>query len=294
MRVFLLVAFLLNSVAIAQKSNSSILHHTHTRMIDVGGTKMYCEVSGKGPPILFLHTGLMDCRMWDDQVRSLSRRYMVIRCDLRGYGKTPRGSVRFSHYRDIATLLDSLGIAKVHLVGASFGGKVAIDVALAFPQRIRSLVLCAPDISGTAPTAELLSIDSTEESYLKKYDFVHAAEFNVRTWVVGPYRRAEEVSVELQQKIIAMQLHNYSIPSPEGAQNVPLEPRAMRRIGEIRIPTLILIGDKDIRSFQTLSEIIANGIPTAIRIVIPNVAHMIPMEKPELFNHMLLDFITNK
>lgn len=262
--------------------------------IDVGGTTMYYEAYGTGQPILLIHAGIADCRMWDEQVRELSSRYLVLRCDLPGFGRTQRRSDRFSHHRDVATLLDSLGIDKVHLVGASFGGRVAIDFALAYPERTRSLILCAPAISGMIPSRELEAIDSTEDAFLKKGDLEGAAEFSIRTWVVGPSRRPGEVSSNLLQKVKEMQLHNYAIPSPTSAQSIPLEPRAITRLEKIGAPTLILIGDKDVPYFQSLSAIAAERISNAKRIVMPNAAHMISMEKPETFNRILIDFLADK
>ncbi|MGA9365565.1 MAG: alpha/beta hydrolase [Bacteroidota bacterium] len=262
--------------------------------IDVGGTTMYYEAYGTGQPILLIHAGIADCRMWDEQVRELSSRYLVLRCDLRGFGRTQRRSDRFSHHRDVATLLDSLGIDKVHLVGASFGGRVAIDFALAYPERTRSLILCAPAISGMIPSRELEAIDSTEDAFLKKGDLEGAAEFSIRTWVLGPSRRPSEVSSNLLQKVKEMQLHNYAIPSPTSAQSIPLEPRAITRLEKIGAPTLILIGDKDVLYFQSLSAIAAERISNAKRIVMPNAAHMISMEKPETFNRILIDFLADK
>lgn len=294
MLTIILIAALVSASGCAstRKEISAIPTPTRPGMIDIGGTRMYYEVSGTGQPVLFLHAGIADCRMWDEQVTVLSRQLMAIRCDLRGFGRTPRGSVRFSHYHDVAALLDSLGITRVHVVGASFGGRVAIDFALAYPQRIRSLVLCSPAISGAPSTPEMDSIDSTEESLLKNGDREGAAEFNVRTWVVGPSRRPDEVPSALRQRVKAMQLDNYLLPSPVGAVSVSLEPRAMTRLEDIASPTLIMCGDKDVSFFQDLSAVAAQRIPHAQRTIVPGAAHMISMEKPEVFNRLLLDFIT--
>ena len=273
-----------------EKSASS----ARSGVIDVGRTAMYYEVSGTGQPVLFLHAGIADCGMWDEQVRVFSREYLVIRCDLRGFGKTSRGSVPFSHYRDVATLLDSLGIDRAHVVGSSFGGRVAIDFALAYPRRVLSLVLCSPAISGAPSTPDLDMIDSTEESLLKKGDLAGAADFEVRTWVVGPHRNPGEVSSALRQRVKAMLEHNYSLPSLPGAKSVPLEPRAMTRLEDIHVPTLIMIGDKDVLSFQDLSLVASRRIPQARRVVVPGAAHMINLEKPIEFNRILMDFIEHQ
>ena len=296
MRMAIVVLAFLCKFAIAagQSENVTTSDSLHSGAIDVGGTMMYYEARGAGQPILLIHAGIADCRMWDGQIGQLSLQHMVIRCDLRGFGRTPRGAVRFSHYRDLATLLDSLGITRVHVVGASFGGRVAIDFALAYPQRIHSLIVCAPAISGMTPSPELLGIDSTEEAFLKNGDLDGAAEFNVQTWVVGPYRQPGEVSSTIRQRVKEMQLHNYAVPSPSGAESIPLEPRAITRLEEIGAPTLVLIGDKDVSFFQSLSAVAANRIPNAKRSIIPGAAHMISMEKAEIFNRILADFVANK
>jgi 3-oxoadipate enol-lactonase len=292
--IIISVTICIYGCATIPKNNTSLPAPSKSGAFDIGGTIMYYEIFGQGQPVLFIHAGIADSRMWDEQVGPLSLQYMIIRYDLRGFGRTPRGTVRFSHYHDIAVLLDSLRIGNVHVVGASFGGRVAIDFALAFPQRARSLTLCAPAISGAIPSSEMLNIDSTEKALLKKGDQKGAAEFEVRTWVIGPNRQPNEVSLALQKKVAEMQLHNYSIPSPISAESVPLEPRAITQLENIHIPTLVLVGDKDVQSFQNLSEIITNRILNAKRIVIPNVAHMISMERPDTFNQILIDFISDK
>ena len=88
-----------------------------------------------------------------------------------------------------------------------------------------------------------------------------------------------------------MQLHIYEMESPAGAQSVPVDPRAITRLEDIHAPTLIMIGDKDVASFQNLATIAATRIPHARKTVIAGVAHMISMEKPEIFNRLLLGFV---
>ncbi len=261
---------------------------------DVGGTRMYYEAAGSGEPILFLHAGVTDCRMWDEQFIAFCRSHRVVRCDLRGFGKTPRGAVPFSHYRDVATLLDSLRILKVRIVAISFGGSVALDFALAYPERVRSLTLIAPAISGMRPSAELLAIDSTEESLVSAGKLEQAADFDVRTWAVGPARQSDQVSAGLQRKVREMQLHNLRVLSPTGATLVPLEPRAFTRLEEILPPTLILVGDKDLQFFRDLSKSASKRIPHATMRVIPDAAHLIPMEKPGIFNSLLEAFLKDR
>ncbi len=269
-------------------------HGVVSGTFDIGGTQMYYEAAGSGDPMLFLHAGVTDCRMWDEQFLAFSRSHRVVRCDLRGFGKTPRGAVPFSHYRDVAALLDSLKIRRTHIVAISFGGSVALDFALAYPERVRSLTLVAPAISGMQPSAELLAIDSTEESLVNAGKLEQAAEFDARTWAVGPLRHSDQVSGELQRKVREMQLHNLRVPRPAGATLIPLQPRAFTRLEEILPPTLILVGDKDLQFFRQLSTSASERIPHATMRVIPDAAHLLPMEKPGIFNGLLEAFLKDR
>ena len=105
-------------------------------------------MEGTGDPVVFIHAGIANLRMWDDQAAGLSDRYRVIRYDTRGYGRTETEAVEFSNRADIAALLDRLGEASAHVVGLSRGGVIALDFAIERPDRVRSLVFAAGGISG--------------------------------------------------------------------------------------------------------------------------------------------------
>jgi len=107
--------------------------------VEAQGAKLHYEVAGEGRPLLLLHAGVRDSRMWDPQWQELSARYRVIRTDLRGYGRTVVLSGQFSYHEDVAALLRHLGEESAFVVGLSFGGRVAIDFALAFPEMVSIL-----------------------------------------------------------------------------------------------------------------------------------------------------------
>jgi hypothetical protein len=106
MAVLACVAGCLACVAVHDGDSAAVVQ-SRSGVTTVEGTSIHYDVSGTGQPILLLHAGVADSRMWDEQVRALSPYYTVIRCDLRGFGRTPAGLVPFSHYRDVAALLDS-------------------------------------------------------------------------------------------------------------------------------------------------------------------------------------------
>ena len=116
--------------------------------LETNGARIYYEVDGAGDPVLLIHAGVANLRMWDDQVAALRDSYRVIRYDTRGYGRTETDAVEFSNRADIAALLDHLGEASAHIVGLSRGGMIALDFAVEYPERVRSLVVAAGGIGG--------------------------------------------------------------------------------------------------------------------------------------------------
>jgi pimeloyl-ACP methyl ester carboxylesterase len=253
--------------------------------------QIFYDVSGSGPPVVLLHAGVAHSRMWDEQVKVFSRRHTVVRYDLRGFGRSPAASGSFAHYRDVSDLLTMLGIDKAHLVGLSFGGRVAIDFALAYPDKVRSLVLASAAIGGAEPSAEMREYDRQESALLEKGDRERAADLNVRTWVVGHGRSPAAVPLGIRTAVRTMQLENYAVSSSVEAKSVRLDPPAITRLEQIHVPTLVLVGDRDMAWFQELAQTLARRIPGAEKRGIPNVAHMINLEQPDLFDRLVQEFL---
>src|SRR5579859_6234281 len=119
-----------------------------SKILDVSGGKISYEEAGRGRPIVLLHEGIADRRMWDREFPRLALGHQVVRYDLRGYGSSPPATAPFSPVRDLVTLLDHLGMKQPLIVGPSVGGKIALDLTLAHPERVGALLLVAPGYSG--------------------------------------------------------------------------------------------------------------------------------------------------
>src|SRR6266700_7840364 len=154
-----------------------------TGYLDVQGAPLSYEVAGQGPALLLLHAGIADHRMWDQQFAVFAQQYQTIRYDLRSFGKSQVPAGPFAHYEDPAALLHHLGVNKAHVIGASFGGKVALDFALAYPAMTDSLVLVAPNLGGYPPSEEILRFGKEEDALLERGDIEAATELNLRMWV---------------------------------------------------------------------------------------------------------------
>jgi len=121
---------------------------SETSYLDVPGARIAYEDQGNGPAVVFSHAALGDRRMWDPQVGPFSERFRVVRYDARGFGKTTSEGSPFARHEDLLRLLDETGIERPHLVGASLGGRVSIDFALAHPGRVASLVVVGSALQG--------------------------------------------------------------------------------------------------------------------------------------------------
>jgi 3-oxoadipate enol-lactonase len=122
-----------------------------TGMAEVNGARIYFVVAGEGDPLVLVHAGIADSRMWEDQLIVFADRYRIIRHDMRGFGMTAMVEGQFSHYEDLRALLDSLDVERAHLVGCSMGGGAVLDFALEYPQRVGNLVLVGSAVCGFGP-----------------------------------------------------------------------------------------------------------------------------------------------
>lgn len=262
-----------------------------TGSLHVQGAPLYYKVTGQGYPLLLLHAGIADSRMWDDHIPVFAQHYQVIRYDLRGYGKSRFPAAPFASYEDPAELLRALQVEKAHVIGASFGGKIAVDFTLAHPEMVRSLVLIAPSIGGTKPSPDVLRFNEEEEALLEHGDLAGATELNMRMWVDGPRRPPEQVDPKVRKRVYEMQYHAFTVPEPEEADDQALQPPAITRLAEIRVPTLIIVGDYDHPEKLALGRHLAAELPNTRLEIVAGAAHMVSMEQPEQFNRIVLAFL---
>ena len=257
----------------------------------INGANLHVTVSGAGEPLLLIHAGVADSRMFKPQLAAFEARYRVIRFDMRGFGRSNLPPGQFSNIADVGGLLDHLGVAQAHMLGVSFGGLVALDFALAHPDRVKSLILGAPSISGEAPSERIRQFWSEEEALLEAGDLAGATEVNLRLWVDGPQRTPEQVDPAVREQVRAMQMHIFQIPVPDDLEELSPEPSAIERLAEVKLPTLIIVGSLDLPEKVASAERLATEIGNARYAVIEGAAHMMNMEKPAEFNQLVLDFL---
>jgi pimeloyl-ACP methyl ester carboxylesterase len=260
-------------------------------LADVNGTQLYYEAAGEGHPLVLLHSGLTDSQMWDAQWATFAQHYRVVRCDLRGFGRSGAASGSFSCREDLYQLLRLLGIERAYLLGASMGGQMALDFTLEHPAMVAALILVGAGISGEKPSDFLLERWKEIDAAAEGGDLARAVELELRLWVDGPGRVPEQVDPAVREQVRQVNTRNFERSQQEQGQPQSLEPPAISRLGEIQVPTLVLVGEYDVPDKLASANLLARGISGAQKVVIPGAAHLPSMEQPEQFNQLVLAFL---
>lgn len=261
--------------------------------IKVKDATLAYDESGTGSPVLLLHAGIADRRMWRPMAPALAARHRVIAPDLRGYGESELPPTPFAHHDDVVGLLDALDIERAALVGCSFGGAVAIDTALAHPDRVTALALFGTAVSGHEWSDEANDLWDTLIGEVDPEDLDANAAAEVRFWVIGPGRAPQDVDPNLTAFAFVMDLRALAAERSLGAVDVAeLEPPAIGRLTELRIPVLVTAGAADLPDVSRLADRIAAEAPQATRLPdIPDAAHLLPLENPTAVTTPLLTFL---
>lgn len=259
-----------------------------TGSVPVPGSTLFYEEWGAGPAVILIHGGMLDHRMWDPQMEALARSHRVIRYDVAGHGQSPIPEGPWKNYEHLGLLMDALNVDSASLVGLSLGGRIATDFAIAHPEKVISLVLVDPGISGFPFTGR----DFTARqggSYQARMtgDSRKVAELFLASWLAGPHRTPAQVDPAVWAKALEMATPN----ALKRADGLELEPPALGRLCEIKVPVLLIEGELDCEDIHRITSLIERRVGGARRVVIPGVAHMPNLERPAEVNRLLLDFL---
>ena len=243
-------------------------------------------------PLLLLHAGVADRRMWDPVWAALTASRDVIRLDLRGFGASvTRPDGLLDPVADVLAVLAAEGIGAADLVGVSFGAGVAVEVALTRPSAVASLLLVAPGGSLLASrTPDFAAFAAAENAALEAGDLSAAADANVTWWVVGPGRSASAVPAEARSLVHAMQQRAFELTVDwDDVEEAELDPPALERLADIGVPTTVLLGAHDLETVRLAAAAVVAGIPGARLVEWPDAAHLPPLEHPARFAALVLD-----
>lgn len=257
--------------------------------VQSGQAELAFDRSGSGSSMLLVHSGIAARGMWDGTFERLASRHDVVRVDLRGYGDTALPDEPFSMADDLLRVIDALGLAPATLVGASMGGRAVIDAALLAPEKIAGLVLVGAAASGLPITdPELDAIDRQISAAVERQDFDEAARLDVSAWIVGVGRDRSDLADGVEKRAMALARATY--PVAEHPEEFEHEPNAAARLGEIRVPTLVVIGGYDRPHAQQVATTLFDRIEGARHVLMEGVAHLPSLEAPDALADIVLQF----
>ena len=258
---------------------------------------LFYEIACSGHSLLFIHAGVADCSMWGDHFSFFSQFFQVIRYDTRGYGKSCTETTEFSNRQDILDLFKHLNIGQAYIIGISRGGQIAIDFTLENPDRVLALIPVAAGVSGfefqpgddEKARREFELFNHMDELWERKA-FDELAELEVHVWADVPSQSVRRASPQLRDYIRKLVRANYTRQDGQ-ATAIPLDPPAANRLAEIHVPTLILVGEYDETATLAMADKLESDIPGAIKMIFPEMAHMLPIEHPNKFTEVVYNFL---
>ncbi|HMK03272.1 MAG TPA: alpha/beta hydrolase [Ferruginibacter sp.] len=256
------------------------------------------ERTKKNGAVVLLHAGLQDHTMWDKQVKELSKEYQVIVIDLPYHGRSMGSDTTILAADVIKLVLDNRKLQKVSIAGLSMGASVAQDFVIAYPQRVNKAIFISAGINGYEVDHPIDSISSQWwphfQQALEKKDTATAAKEFTKAWAEGVYRSADSLKAPVSQYVYKTTLENLRKHKMEAWPLLQSNPVGYKNIASIKVPVLIIDGDKDLPYIAQTSAYLENNIPGAKRITIKDVAHMLNMEKPGEVNKAILEFLKAK
>ncbi len=247
------------------------------------------DQAGSGPAVVLLHAGLADRTMWTEHLPSIAEAgYRAIALDLPGFGEAVP-EAELAPWLDVVETLDALEVGSAALVGNSFGGAVALNVAVSAPKRVAALVLvCAPP-PGLQPSPALEARWEAEGEALQRGDIDAAVDAVVDAWTRpdGPPGLRERIAA-MQRRALELQLAPEQEPV-EAREPVESDPDAL---GRLTVPALVCAAELDLPDFAAGAQRLAAQLPGARHVVLDGVGHLVPLEQPDRFVELVLEFLT--
>lgn len=257
------------------------------------------DEAGTGPPVVLVHSGITDRRMWDPLVAVLADRYRTIRYDMQGFGESTATS-EGTNRDELIGLVDALGVKGAHVVACSFGASVALDATLEHPERARSLTLIGPTVGGheyegSDDDPVWTRVEALYDASVAAYeagDYAAAAEHEVALWVVGPGRSPEAVDAGLLAWVAEM--NGAALRNEAAGRRRPdvsrLDPPAVDRLETLAVPLHVVVGADDLPVVGDAARTLVDRVPGARLSVVTGAAHLPSVERPDVVTDLLVGF----
>ena len=258
------------------------------------GTDLAVDERGDGPAVVLVHAGIADRHMWDRELAEWSDRYRVIRYDVRGYGESPDATADYWDHEDLLAVLDTCGVEQAAIVGASNGGRIALDLAVSRPERLSALVLVGAGTPGMSLPEELQEVWDAQETAMEEGHYGEVVDIDLQLWLAGVGRTLSAVDPAVVRRVAAWDHANLQrelAAADGGGAPQRLDPLAKDRLGEVTAPTLAVVGAHDQPLMHSVAELVAAGVADGRTVVLEGAGHLPSLERPDLFDEVVLGFL---
>lgn len=256
------------------------------------GATIRGEAAGFGMPVVFLHAGVTDRRLWADQMQALAAEgYHVISYDRRGHGETETPDEPFNHLVDLEAVLDQLSIHAAVFVGCSSGGGLAIDFAIENPGRTVGLVLVGTSVTGSPEPdlpEEAALLEDALDYALERGNLDSANKVQAHMWLDGPLSQSGRVEGPARE--LFLEMNAIVLRHPKLSKEDERDP-AVDNLGAITAPVLLVVGDLDYPHIIERHHDLSEEFENAFAVVLEGTAHLPSLERPDLFNPLLIEFL---
>lgn len=257
-----------------------------------GSAQLATEIAGEGADVLLLHAGVADRRAWAPLVERLAPTNRCISFDARGYGETTYEPEPFNRVGDALAVLDATGSRRAILVGNSMGGRTALDLAIAHPDRVGALVLVCPAISGMPEgedSPEVQAVDARLQAARGAGDLAELNRIEARFWLDG-INGGDESRVTGAVRELFLDMNGRALAAADpGEENGDID--AWEQLEQVAVPTLVVVAELDYPVFTENAAIAAGRLPNARLVRLDAAAHLPVLEADETCLRAITEFV---
>ena len=285
----ILINLILFTALIISCKNERMMDSENSGYIQIDSSKIYYESYGHGEPIILIHAGVTDMRMWDFQINDLSKKFTVVRFDQRGFGKSSIPKQKYNPILDIITLMDSCEIDKAHIIGISLGALQAIDLAIEYPERVKTLIISGASLPDWQLPKDVLA----KHIEFTRYVMENGPDSAVKRMLIDPYWSQSipdnkyKKSRELFENILIDNKKSFTVNWQ--LRELPID--LVDRIENIDCTVLMFKPENEMSSIVPIADTLAKKIPNIKIVEIADASHLLNMEKPDEFNMTIIEFI---
>lgn len=266
---------------------------TKSGFAEVDGAQIYYEIASSGTPFVMIHAGVADSRQWNNEFAFFAQTYQVIRYDMRGFGRSEPVEGEFSHMGDLVEVLEALEVQDpVILMGCSMGGGLAMDFALAHPDRVKALIMVGSGPSGLELDVPVPPKFADAEKAYEKKEWDLLAELETQIWFDGTGRTSERTDQEMRQLAYEMNRNALRHEAKGIGKRLPnTETPAFDRLEDLNRPVLVIVGVHDTPYILAAADYMVEKLPSAQKVTIEDAAHLPNMDHPNEFREIVRSFL---